>query len=79
MILIKLLYKKKFSREDIFVNLAQTDISRGFFFFFFFAIIQREFSSCSDKSSKFDSLECTLSAVLYLLVNGGTNFSFIGE
>ena len=37
-----LLYKYKFSREDIFANLAPTDISRVFIF----AIIQRELQTC---------------------------------
>ena len=33
------------------------------------------FPSCSDKSSKFDSFECSLSAVMiHLRVNGGKNF-----
>ena len=34
---------------------------------------------CSDKPSKFNSFAFTLSAVLYLRVIGGTNFSFIDE
>ena len=37
------------------------------------------FLECSDKPSKFNSFAFTLSAVLYLCVIGGTNFSFIDE
>ena len=38
-----------------------------------------DFLECSDKPSKFNSFAFTLSAVLYLHVIGGTNFSFIDE
>ena len=38
-----------------------------------------DFLECSDKPSKFNSFAFTLSAVLYLRVIGGTNFSFIDE
>ena len=38
-----------------------------------------DFLKCSDKPSKFNSSAFTLSAVLYLRVIGGTNFSFIDE
>ena len=38
-----------------------------------------DFLQCSDKPSKFNSFAFTLSAVLYLRVIGGTNFSFIDE
>ena len=38
-----------------------------------------DFLESSDKSSKFDSFAFTLSAVLYLRVTGGANFSFIDE
>ena len=38
-----------------------------------------DFLECSDKPSKFSSFAFTLSAVLYLRVIGGTNFSFIDE
>ena len=38
-----------------------------------------DFLQCSNKSSKFNSLAFTLSAVLYLRVIGGTNFSSIDE
>ena len=38
-----------------------------------------DFLECSDKPSKFNSFAFTLSAVLYLPVIGGTNFSFIDE
>ena len=40
---------------------------------------RHDFLECSDKSSKFNSFAFTLSAVLYLRVIGGTNFSFIDE
>ena len=36
-----------------------------------------DFLECSDKPSKFNSFAFTLSAVLYLCVIGGTNFSFL--
>ena len=38
-----------------------------------------DFLECSDKPSKFNSFAFKLSAVLYLCVIGGTNFSFIDE
>ena len=38
-----------------------------------------DFLECNDKPSKFNSFAFTLSAVLYLRVIGGTNFSFIDE
>ena len=38
-----------------------------------------DFLECSDKPSKFNSCAFTLSAVLFLRVIGGTNFSFIDE
>ena len=38
-----------------------------------------DFLECSDKPSKFNSFAFTLSAVLFLRVIGGTNFSFIDE
>ena len=38
-----------------------------------------DFLESSDKSSKFNSFAFTLSAVLYLRVIDGTNFSFIDE
>ena len=38
-----------------------------------------DFLECIDKTSKFNSFAFTLSAVLYLRVIDGTNFSFIDE
>ena len=40
---------------------------------------RHDFLECKDKSSKFNSFSFTLSAVVYLRVIGGTNFSFIDE
>ena len=38
-----------------------------------------DFLDCSDIPSKFNSFAFTLTAVLYLCIIGGTNFSFIDE
>ena len=61
------------------MNILQKEIFAGIFVLIACWNRHYDFLECSDKSSKFNSFAFTLSAVLYLHVNGGTNFSFIDE
>ena len=61
------------------MNIHIKEIFAGIFFSIACWNRPYDFLEYSDKPSKFNSFAFTLSAVLYLRVFGGTNFSFIDE